>query len=98
MFGRAIITLGIGPHSSLHLNYYGALTKPLRMQASIFGACPNQRVAAGRESDIIMADEGCGSLISPDVVVPSRIVSVSASVSPLHDKVQKISSGTSSPG
>jgi len=52
----------------------------------------------GRESDIKMGDEGCGSLISPDGVVPSRIVSVSASVSPLHHKVQKISSGTSSPG
>ena len=37
--------------------------------------------------------------VSPDGVVPSRMVSVSASVNlPLHHKVQKFSSGTSSPG
>jgi len=35
----------------------------------------------------------------PDGVVPSRMVSVSASVNlPLHNKVQKFSSGTGSPG
>jgi len=39
------------------------------------------------------------ALISPDGVVPSRMVSVSASVNlPLHHKVQKFSSGTGSPG
>ena len=39
------------------------------------------------------------SLLSPDGVAPSRMVSVSASVNhPLHDKVQKFSSGTGSPG
>jgi len=39
------------------------------------------------------------TLVSPDGVVPSRMVSVSASVNhPLHHKVQKFSSGTSSPG
>jgi len=39
------------------------------------------------------------SLVSPDGVVPSRMVSVSASVNlPLHHKVQKFSSGTGSPG
>jgi len=39
------------------------------------------------------------ALVSPDGVVPSRMVSVSASVNlPLHHEVQKFSSGTSSPG
>ena len=39
------------------------------------------------------------TLASPDGVVPSRMVSVSASVNrPLHHKVQKFSSGTGSPG
>ena len=38
-------------------------------------------------------------LISPDGVAPNRMVSVSASVNlPLHHKIQKFSSGTSSPG
>jgi len=38
------------------------------------------------------------ALVSPDGVAPSRIVDVSASVNfPLHHKVQKFSSGTSSP-
>ena len=37
-------------------------------------------------------------MLSPDGVAPSRMVSVSASVNlPLHHKVQKFSSGTSSP-
>ena len=39
------------------------------------------------------------ALVSPDGVVPSRMVDVSASVNlPLHHKVQKFSSGTGSPG
>jgi len=39
------------------------------------------------------------ALVSPDGVVPSRRVGVSASVNlPLHHKVQKFSSGTGSPG
>jgi len=39
------------------------------------------------------------TLLSPDGVAPSRMVSVSASVNlPLHHKVQKFSSGTGSPG
>jgi len=39
-----------------------------------------------------------GTLVSPDGVAPSRMVSVSASVNlPLHYKVQKFSSGTGSP-
>ena len=38
------------------------------------------------------------ALVSPDGVVPRRIVCVSASVNlPLHHKVQKFSSGTGSP-
>ena len=38
-------------------------------------------------------------LVSLDGVAPSQMVSVSASVNlPLHHKVQKFSSGTSSPG
>jgi len=38
------------------------------------------------------------ALISPDGVVPSRMVDVSASVNlPLHHKVQQFSSGTGSP-
>jgi len=38
-------------------------------------------------------------MVSPDGVVPSRIVCVSASVNLLlHHKVQKFSSGTGSPG
>jgi len=38
------------------------------------------------------------ALVSPDGVVPSRMVGVSASVNlPLHHKVQKFRSGTSSP-
>jgi len=38
-------------------------------------------------------------LVSPDGVVPSRMVCVSASVNlPLHHKVRKFSSGTGSPG
>jgi len=38
------------------------------------------------------------ALVSPDGVVPSRMVGVSASVGlPLHHKVQKFSSGTSLP-
>ena len=38
-------------------------------------------------------------MFSPDGVVPSQMVGVSASVSlPLHHKVQKFSSGTGSPG
>ena len=39
------------------------------------------------------------ALVSPDGVVPSQMVSVSASVNlSLHNKVQKFSSGTGSPG
>ena len=39
------------------------------------------------------------ALVSPDGVAPSRMVSVSASVSlPLQHEVQKFSSGTGSPG
>jgi len=39
------------------------------------------------------------TLVSPDGVVPSRMVSVSASVNlPLHHEVQKFSSGTGLPG
>jgi len=39
------------------------------------------------------------ALVSLDVVAPSQMVSVSASVNlPLHHKVQKFSSGTGSPG
>jgi len=39
------------------------------------------------------------ALVSLDGVAPSRMVSVSASVNPpLHHKVQKLSSGTGSPG
>ena len=39
------------------------------------------------------------ALVSPDGVAPSQMASVSASVNlPLHHKVQKFSSGTSSPG
>jgi len=39
------------------------------------------------------------ALLSPDGVVPSRMVGVSASVNlPLQHKVQKFSSGTGSPG
>jgi len=39
------------------------------------------------------------ALVSLDVVAPSRMVGVSASVNiPLHHKVQKFSSGTGSPG
>jgi len=39
------------------------------------------------------------SLVSPNGVVPSRMVGVSASVNlPLHHKAQKFSSGTGSPG
>ena len=38
-------------------------------------------------------------MVSPDGVVPSRMVGVSASVNlPLHHKVQKFSSDTGSPG
>ena len=38
-------------------------------------------------------------MVSPDGVAPSRMVGVSASVNlPLHNKVQKFSSGTGSPG
>jgi len=39
------------------------------------------------------------ALVSPDGVVPSRMVGVSASFNlPLHHKVKKFSSGTGSPG
>jgi len=38
------------------------------------------RVAAGRESGVIMGYDGGGLLISPDGVAPSRIVGVSASI------------------
>jgi len=39
------------------------------------------------------------ALVSPDGVAHSRMVGVTASVNlPLHHKVQKFSSGTSSPG
>ena len=39
------------------------------------------------------------ALVSPDGVVPSQMVGVSASVNfSLHHKVQKFSSGTGSPG
>jgi len=51
-------------------------TTPLGMQvlqASIFGACP-------KPSGVKMGDDGGGSLISPNGVVPSRMVGVSASV------------------
>jgi len=38
-------------------------------------------------------------MVSPDGVVPSRIVCISASRNlPLHHKVQKFSSGSGSPG
>ena len=44
-------------------------------------------------------DGGGGALVSPDGVLPGRMVNVSASVNfPLHHKVQKFSSGTGSPG
>jgi len=43
------------------------------------GAHWHNLVMAGRASGIKMGDEGGGSLISPDGVVPSRMVSVSAS-------------------
>jgi len=60
------------------------VTKPLGMQASIFGACPKPgqigRVAAGKASDVKMGDDGDGLLISLDGVAPTRIVGVSASV------------------
>ena len=43
-----------------------------------------------------MVEVGTGT---PDGVAPSRMVNVSASVNlPLHHKVQKLSSGTGSPG
>jgi len=62
------------------------------MQASIPGARPKPeqfgRFAAGRASGVKMGDDGGGSLISLGGVVPSRIVSVSASdYLPLHHKV-----------
>jgi len=55
------------------------------MQASIFGACPKPgqsgRIATGKASGVKLGgDDGDGSLISPDGVVPSRVVGVSASV------------------
>jgi len=78
-------------------------TKPLSMQASIFGSCPKPgqigRVAAGRASSVKIGDEGGGLLISLDGVPPTQIVGVSASDIPLHHEVQKkISSGTGSFG
>ena len=101
--------------SCLDLLYLPKLnrTKPLGMQASIFGACPKPgyigRVSAGRASGAKMGDVGGGSLISPDVVMPSQIVGVSASdISPCTMKSRrrflvaparkKVSSGTGSPG
>jgi len=45
-----------------------------------------------------MGEDGGGLLISPDEVAPIRMVGVSACYLPLHHKVQKISSGTGSPG
>jgi len=59
--------------------------------------------AAGRASDPqkILGDGGGGHWLvrNPDGVMPSWMVSVSASVNlPLHHKVQKFSSGTGSPG
>ena len=56
--------------------------------------------AAGRASDLQkMGGWWRWALVSPDGVAPSRMVNVSASVNlPLHHKVQKFSSGTSSPG
>jgi len=59
-------------------------SKPLGMQASIFGACPKPgyigRVATGRASNVKMRDDGDASLISPVGVAPCRMVGVSASV------------------
>jgi len=55
--------------------------------------------AAGRASGLQkMGGWRRWALLSPDGVAPSRMVGVSASVNlPLHHKVQKFSSGTSSP-
>ena len=57
-------------------------------------------VAAGRASGVKMGDEGGGSLISPDEVVPSRIVGVSASIifPCIIKSRRRFSSGTGSPG
>jgi len=53
----------------------------------------------GRASGVKVEDDGGGPLISPDGVILSRMVVVSASVVlPSIIKVQKISSGTGSPG
>jgi len=56
------------------------------MQASIFGACGSQDKLGGMRQEGHPAskwgplrDEGGGSLISPDGVVPSQTVSVSVS-------------------
>jgi len=57
--------------------------------------------AAGRASGSLKKYGGWWrrTLVSPDGVAPSRMVSVSASVNlPLLHKVQKFSSGTGSPG
>jgi len=55
----------------------------------------------GRKGIRPVINVGCWrwALLSPDGVAPGRMVGVSASVNlPLHHKVQKFSSGTSSPG
>jgi len=56
--------------------------------------------AAGRASGLQkMGGWWRWALVSPDGVAPIRMVGVSASVNlPLHDKVQKFSSGTGSSG
>jgi len=57
------------------------------------------KVAARRTTGVKMADDGRGSLISPNEVAPSRTVDVCLCYIPLHRKVQKrISSGTGLPG
>jgi len=85
---------------------YTKLTKPLGVQASIFGACPKPDKLGGLQQERHLAqkrgDDGAGSLISRDGVTRSQTVGASASlIFPCTIKPRRrlvnVSSGIGSP-
>jgi len=72
-----------------------AYSVPVSSQDKLGG----RRVAAGRASNVKMGDEGGGSLVSSDGMVPIRVVSVSASdISPCTIKSRRFLLTPAHPG
>jgi len=83
------------------LNYFATSIHTVgKCLGSMMSRSPTVGWAAGRASGLYKKGGWWRwALVSPDGVTPSRMVGVSASVNlPLHHKVQKLSSGTGSPG